>query len=403
MKFLFVIPYYAPAWGYGGPPVIITSVAEELAKRGHFVSVYTTDALDGTIRSAPATEIRHGVHIIRCRNLSNRLAWQAKLFAPLGFRGVINQNIGTFDYVFLSDLRTYQNMIAARACQKRGIPYGVAAFGQLPYTTGFKMIIKRIYDLIWGKKILKNASTLLAQTDHEANCYLEHGGSKSQIKLWPLGIDTRELANCPARGTFRKQHNLGSAPYILFVGRLHAYKGVDRLIDTVAQIKPKFPDLKLVIVGRDDGAETALKDQVHTLGLDDTLIWTGPMYGNDNTAVYQDATVFTFTPSHFEETSLAALKALALGVPVVTSHQAPIPWLEKYRAGFEIDRDTKSIEKALLKILKNRQAQHMMSIQAQKLIEDHFTIPAIVDQLISYIDDQAPSQLRTLAPRKAFN
>lgn len=384
MNILFVIPYYAPAWGYGGPPVIITSVAQELAKRGHTISVYTTDALSATKRATPLVENIHRVSITRCPNLFNRLAWSAKLFWPKGFKQLVDRNIYTFDYVFLSDLRTYQNMVTARACQRQGIPYCIAAFGQLPYATGVKVGFKRLYDYFWGYSILRNANLLLAQTDHEADLYRQYGADKRRIKLWPLGIDTSGLTKLQTTNPLKKTH-IGNTPYILFVGRLHPYKGVSMLIHALPILKKYRPDLKLVIVGRDDGDEANLKALVKTLGLTQCVIWTGPLYGDDNTAVYQDATVFAFTPSHFEETSLAALKALALGIPVVTTKQAGIPWLEKYQAGFIIERNHEALLTALLTIIQNSAKQKAMGQQAIKLIHDHFTIHVVANQFLSFI------------------
>jgi glycogen synthase len=42
MKVLFIVPYYKPAYAYGGPIVVISMLAERLVLLGHEVSVYTT-------------------------------------------------------------------------------------------------------------------------------------------------------------------------------------------------------------------------------------------------------------------------------------------------------------------------------------------------------------------------
>ena len=46
LKILFVIPYFTPAWGYGGPVNLAHNYAKELVKRGHRVTIYASDALD---------------------------------------------------------------------------------------------------------------------------------------------------------------------------------------------------------------------------------------------------------------------------------------------------------------------------------------------------------------------
>ena len=43
MRFLFVTPYYFPATSYGGPIYSVKELAENLVKRGHFVTVLTSN------------------------------------------------------------------------------------------------------------------------------------------------------------------------------------------------------------------------------------------------------------------------------------------------------------------------------------------------------------------------
>jgi glycogen synthase len=46
MKILQIVCYFYPAWTYGGPPRNVYELSKALVKRGHQVSVYTTDAFD---------------------------------------------------------------------------------------------------------------------------------------------------------------------------------------------------------------------------------------------------------------------------------------------------------------------------------------------------------------------
>ena len=50
MKILQVYPYFAPAWSYGGVTRVVYEISSHLVKRGHDVTVYTTDALDSKSR-----------------------------------------------------------------------------------------------------------------------------------------------------------------------------------------------------------------------------------------------------------------------------------------------------------------------------------------------------------------
>ena len=46
MRVLQVIPYFYPAWSFGGPVRSVYHISRELAKRGHEITVYTTNAFD---------------------------------------------------------------------------------------------------------------------------------------------------------------------------------------------------------------------------------------------------------------------------------------------------------------------------------------------------------------------
>ena len=46
MKILHVVPYFPPAYSFGGPVKAVYQIAKELVKRKHEVVVYTSDAKD---------------------------------------------------------------------------------------------------------------------------------------------------------------------------------------------------------------------------------------------------------------------------------------------------------------------------------------------------------------------
>ena len=67
MKILQVIPYFVPAWGYGGPVQVAYRVSRELRQRGHEVTVYTTDALDAGNRIKIQREEIDGLTVCRLK------------------------------------------------------------------------------------------------------------------------------------------------------------------------------------------------------------------------------------------------------------------------------------------------------------------------------------------------
>ena len=84
MNLLHVIPYYAPAWAYGGSVRAATDLTRALVQAGHCVTVLTTDTLSPTARAPVLRETLDGVDVVRVRNLSNALRGRLNLASPLG-------------------------------------------------------------------------------------------------------------------------------------------------------------------------------------------------------------------------------------------------------------------------------------------------------------------------------
>lgn len=381
MHVVVVIPYFAPAWGYGGPPRIMYDAARRLVGRGHRVTVLTTDALDGERRVSLRLSERDGITVRYLPNLSNRLAWNVKIFLPIGFRGALKEILPGADVVHLSDFRSAQNAIGWRAARAAGVPYVISAFGQLPRGRGLKRPLKVLFDHRDGYAMVRHANALLAQTAHEAACYRRLGGSPSQIRLVPLAVDLDEFAELPPRGAFRQGHGIGTDELVfLFVGRFHEYKGLDLLVRSFATLLRACGRARLVLVGRDDGYLATLHRLIAELGIADRVLLPGPIYGPDRLAAYVDADIFAFSPSYYEETSTAALEALACGTPVVTTEQSSIPWLTEYGAGMEVPHDPAAFEAALARCLDDT-ARQDMAANARRLIEDRFSCERVIEVL----------------------
>src|SRR5438067_9524902 len=97
LRILHVAPYSAEAWAYGGIPRLLGTLTRGLARRGHLVTVCTTDARDGSTRLPRSPASADGVDVRMFRNLSNRLAYHLQLFLPLGFGTFMKQHARAFD------------------------------------------------------------------------------------------------------------------------------------------------------------------------------------------------------------------------------------------------------------------------------------------------------------------
>src|SRR5436190_1125084 len=78
-------------------------------------------------------------------------------------------------------------------------------------------------------------------------------------------------------GAFRRTHGLGADDrVVLFLGRIHEYKGLDVLLRAFAQVRAEQSNVRLVIAGRDDGYLDTARRLAAELTSTGSVVFSGP-------------------------------------------------------------------------------------------------------------------------------
>jgi glycosyltransferase involved in cell wall biosynthesis len=109
---------------------------------------------------------------------------------------------------------------------------------------------------------------------------------------------------------------------ILFLGRLHADKGIYDLLEAVAQLRPAVPDVRLVCAG--EGDRPAVAQYAGRLGIGEAVKFIGWVGPSGKRALLESAAAYAL-PSYAEGLPVSLLEAMAAGVPVVASPVGGIP------------------------------------------------------------------------------
>ncbi len=109
------------------------------------------------------------------------------------------------------------------------------------------------------------------------------------------------------------------ARFLLYVGRLQERKNLRRLLSAFAQVKKEGTEEKLVLVGNKDWMAVNVQAHAESLGLQDSVVFTGYVPSDDLPALYNAAEAFVY-PSIFEGFGLPVIEAMACGLPVLTSY-----------------------------------------------------------------------------------
>jgi glycosyltransferase involved in cell wall biosynthesis len=114
------------------------------------------------------------------------------------------------------------------------------------------------------------------------------------------------------------------ARYILNVATFEAKKGQCYLLDAFSQIADSYPDLHLVLAGRDAGALNDLTKQVSLLGLDQRVLFLLDVPHAQIGALFASATLFCLS-SLAEPFGIVLLEAGVFSLPVIATRVGGVP------------------------------------------------------------------------------
>lgn len=320
MKILHVVPYFAPAWSYGGTPRAVYEIATRQKKQGHQVDVLTTDAYSADERMKFEKKFEE-LNVYRLKNLSNWLSWTFHFVTPIKSNKAVFAK--KYDIVHLHEARTLINLLALTSIQTN--KFFFTPWGTLSINNRFSFI-KKIMDFFVINQMRKKVVMSLAQNVHEKEILENYGFSSN--KIVPLGIDFNFFQTKITKTKARQKLNLNQKSYLFcYLGRFSSVKGIDVLLEAFRLLQKNSTNLQLLLVGRDDGYEKQIKNYIEKYKLQKNVIISPPLYETDRILAYKASDCFISTPTVYEETSTTCLEALACSTPVITNKFAEIPLL----------------------------------------------------------------------------
>jgi glycosyltransferase involved in cell wall biosynthesis len=199
-----------------------------------------------------------------------------------------------------------------------------------------------------------------------------------QIAVIPLGFDLRAFA-CQERhrGTFRRELGLNDDAHLIgMVGRLVKIKNVPLLLEGVARLKARLPNLHVAIIG--DGEERqSLEKQCRQLNIKELVHFTG--WRHDMPHIYSDLDAVLITSDN-EGTPVSLIEAMASGCPVISTRVGGVPdLLEDGRLGPMVPpRDVETLANAVLLLLQNKEETLARAVFARSRVLQKCTMERLV-------------------------
>lgn len=181
-------------------------------------------------------------------------------------------------------------------------------------------LMKKVFGALFQYPAIRNADMFHATSRKEYE-EIRAQGYRQPVAIVPIGMDLPEVELRNARKSNGRK--------VLFFGRLHKVKGVDRLL--LAWEKVAKDGWELVIAGPDCGMLEELKGIVAKKRLP-RVSFVGEINGPAKYEFLAGGDVYVL-PSDTENFGVTVAEALASGTPVIASQGTPWQGLERERCG----------------------------------------------------------------------
>jgi D-inositol-3-phosphate glycosyltransferase len=311
----------------GGMNVYVRQLSRELGQRGFLVDVFTRrqDA-----SSPDVIEDGENVRVVHLEAGPRRPVDKGRLHQYLDefeenlirFASTAGEQGLTYD--LLHSHYWLSGWVALRLQERWGLPH-VTMFHTLGEVKNRAHITEHAAPLRIQveHRLARQADRIICASQHEKHLLARlYDADPDRIAVVPCGVDLDLFRPQDKEAARRALGPLlaGDERIILFVGRIEPLKGLDILINAVAQLGEES-DFYVLIVGGDRRSRqqvSRLQEMASDLGIGERVCFLGAV-DHEQLPLYYNAADVCVVPSYYESFGLVALEAMACGTPVVAS------------------------------------------------------------------------------------
>ncbi|MDT0682473.1 glycosyltransferase [Roseicyclus sp. F158] len=310
----------------------------------------------------------------------------------------MRQHAAAYDAAVIHGLWNHASVAGGQAAIRAGLPHLVFTHGMLDpwFRAAYpaKHALKQAFWATYQGRVLARAHKVLFTSGEEQRL------AEGMFRMWPYRGHVVPYGAAQPGSRDRKEGpaafraacpGLGSAPFVLFLSRLHRKKGADLLVDAFAEIAARRPDLHLVVAGPDqEGIAKTLATTAAAVGLGGRVHLPGPLLGCAKWGALLSAEALAL-PSHGENFGIILAEAMACGTPVLTTKRVNI-WreIEAGGAGLVTENDHAGTVEGLARFLALAPAAvDGMRRQARRTYERHFSVSCAAEALAELLQEAA--------------
>ena len=270
----------------------------------------------------------------------------------------------------------------ARRLAGTGLPTVIAPHGMLD--SGALAISRKKKQLVWQlweRRALRSARCIHALCAAEAES-VRALLPKTPIAVIPNGVELPDPTFDDLPPPWADSIPPGDS-VLLFFGRFHPKKGLDPLLKAWQQVAVEAAQagwwLAFVGYGDDEALARSVVQSHHCGELERVLVF-GPVFGVSKAAVLSAADAFVL-PSFSEGLPMAALEAMAYGLPCVLSSACNLPMAFSVGAAVCGDPEPEALSVALRQFFRlTGPERSVMGVAGQLLVREHFSWQQVAAQ-----------------------
>jgi glycosyltransferase involved in cell wall biosynthesis len=175
------------------------------------------------------------------------------------------------------------------------------------------------------QRALREADGIAAVSESIKQRIIALGIDSNRVDVLPAAVDSSVFFPGSKEAARRHLAIPADAHVLLWVGRMVAVKRVDVIVDAITRLPPRFPRLRLYLVG-DGPLRRALQHRIAACGLANHVVFIGRVAHRDLPDYYRAADL-TVLASEWEGMPNTLLESHACGTPFVASAVGAIPKL----------------------------------------------------------------------------
>ena len=212
---------------------------------------------------------------------------------------------------------------------------------------------------------------------------------RNQCKFLPNGIKDLGL-DLPVRADVTNK-----VPVILFLSNLHTSKGPLILLEACRILMNKGLEFKTYFVGNPSAAlsSESFCDAIDRLRLRSHVEYLGPKYGTDKYEILLKSDILVF-PTFKETFGLVLLEAMAVGLPVVSTHEGAISEIiDEGLTGFLINKQNPGeLAEKIEYLISNPEQIKKMGQAGRSKFEQCYTIQKFNNNLVEIFNEVMGAQ-----------